>query len=465
VAILAAALGVGVYLGRFVDRRLAAAIAKADRDDPAWRLNDLMAARETVPDAENAALLVAEIVELLPDNCWPRSAKAPGTPDAAPRNFSDHLEGLNTIEPNVRLDAETVNALRQEMAAHQDAVRLARTLTDYRRGRHELELTPALLDTSLEETQNTRLVARLLMVDAAVRAHDGDIDWALDSCRAIRGACRSIGDEPMLISGLVRIAIGGVAMNSARRVIAQGQPSDHALAALQSTLFDELKQPLLLQAFKGERAIYDEIIRRLRDGEIPISALTEGGASGGPVPPVAPWGRLHFDHQRAVGLEWMTELVRTARRPPHIRAPMFKAWNAEVKRVMASPLGKYGALLPLLIMPGMEAANASDARYQAELGSMVIFLAAERHRLNTGQWPRSVDAIERALLPKPPLDPFTGQPLRIERREGTFLVHSVGPNLRDEQGAYEPKRWLSGATDDIGTGGWDPSLRAHSANP
>ena len=56
--------------GRAVDRRLADAIAAADRDDPNWRLDDLMAHREPVPDAENSALIVAEALALLPEN-WP----------------------------------------------------------------------------------------------------------------------------------------------------------------------------------------------------------------------------------------------------------------------------------------------------------------------------------------------------------------------------------------------------------
>ena len=73
---LVAALGAGFYLQRIVDRRLAAAIAAADRDDPFWRLDDLMAHREVVPDAENSARVLAGAIELLPEN-WPRSPSPP----------------------------------------------------------------------------------------------------------------------------------------------------------------------------------------------------------------------------------------------------------------------------------------------------------------------------------------------------------------------------------------------------
>ncbi|WP_422929239.1 hypothetical protein [Singulisphaera sp. PoT] len=45
-----AALGFGYYLGREADRRIAAAISEANRDDPSWRFDDLTGSRRRVPD-------------------------------------------------------------------------------------------------------------------------------------------------------------------------------------------------------------------------------------------------------------------------------------------------------------------------------------------------------------------------------------------------------------------------------
>src|SRR5205085_7928808 len=137
-------------------------------------------------------------------------------------------------------------------------------------GRHELQIARSpLLDTKLPETHVCPTVARLLGADAAIRAHDGDIDGALDSCRAQLGVARSIGDEPFLMSVAVRLEIGGWAMKSARRVLGQGEPSDAALARLQAVILDEVAEPILLRGIKGERAAMDELIRRLVDGEVP----------------------------------------------------------------------------------------------------------------------------------------------------------------------------------------------------
>ena len=112
-------------------------------------------------------------------------------------------------------------------------------VADHPRGRHELQLGPAVIDTLLPATQAARCVARLLQADAAIRAHDGDVDGAIDSCRALLNTGRSIGDEPFLISQLVRIAIGRTATIAARRVLGQGEPSDASLARLQALILDE----------------------------------------------------------------------------------------------------------------------------------------------------------------------------------------------------------------------------------
>ena len=200
----ATAFGVGVYFGRLVDQRLTRAIAEADRVDPNWRLDDLLATRDSVPDEENSALVVAEALALLPER-WPFGPfLVPGRPNPPVTEVGQAFERLTANEDNVQLDGQTVEVLRRELDDYEEAVQLARTLVKYNRGRHEVELGSTLINTSLAETEGARTPARLMEVDAALRAHDGDLDGALDSCRAAFANGRSIGDEPFLISFLVR---------------------------------------------------------------------------------------------------------------------------------------------------------------------------------------------------------------------------------------------------------------------
>ena len=87
-------------------------------------------------------------------------------------------------------------------------------------------------------------------------------------------------------------------------------------------------------------------------------------------------------------------------------------------------------------------------------------IAVERQRRRTGKWPASVKAIDPSILPKPPLDPFSGEPFHLEYRNGGLVIYSIGPNGRDEHGAFDPKRNLSGGPDDMGGAGVGCSLAA-----
>ncbi len=445
--VLATAFGLGIYAGRSVDRRLAQAIADADRDDPNWRLDDQIAALEDVTDDENAAIVAADVLDMLP-NGWPiHTTEPPKIPPA----------------DNVRMDELEAVALREDLDISQDAVRLARTLADYRTGRHELRIGPAIIDTPLPETQNARTIARLLASDAAILAHDGDIDGALNSCRAILGVVRSMGDEPFLISDLVRAVVGAEGFKSARAALAKGEASEATLARLQSEVLDLRDQPFLERACHFEMAMLDEIIRRIRDAELPISAIGLTDHTLDAVSPNAPWGKLMFDSQRAFGLEWMREAEAIVKRPASKRPVLWAAWEAEIRRVKFSLLGQFAALLPATLTQDVHLNSRSDTLRRCELGATAILLAAERHRLKTGAWPDSVGAIDSAILDRPPVDPYADGPYLMNYRDGQLIVHSIGPNLIDEQGEYDYRKALKGGPDDYGTRAWDPPLRNRPA--
>ncbi len=98
--VLAAAFAIGIHVGRLVDRRLAAAVAAADRDDPFWRLADLMARREPVPAAENSALVVAKALSKLPQN-WPGSPAPPGQWPKPPPPEAAKISARSRFNPSV----------------------------------------------------------------------------------------------------------------------------------------------------------------------------------------------------------------------------------------------------------------------------------------------------------------------------------------------------------------------------
>ena len=72
-------------------------------------------------------------------------------------------------------------------------------------------------------------------------------------------------------------------------------------------------------------------------------------------------------------------------------------------------------------------------------------------------------ALRIGRSPKPPADPYTGEPFRMKRADGAVVVYSVGFNRKDEQGERDPRRYLSGGPDDIAARAWDVPLRRKPA--
>jgi hypothetical protein len=258
----------------------------------------------------------------------------------------------------------------------------------------------------------------------------------------------------MLISTLVRIAIDSLAVSSTERVLAQGEPSDGALAQLQALILDEKAQPLLFTGINGERAMMFELIRRVETGEVRLSSLISGAGERW-IASVAG----DFGAQRPLALEWMNEAVAISRRPTFEQRALVAQWDKKIRGYYGSALKRLTTPLPRLLTPAMASATSVFLRSQAELGATAILIAADRQRRRTGKWPASIEEIGSSILPEAPLDPFSGQPFHIEHRDGQLFIYSIGPNGIDEHGKYDPRRSPQGEPDDVGARGWDLELR------
>src|SRR5260370_752405 len=105
-----------LYLAQSADRELEAAIEEADRLDPGWRYDDLLADRKPISDEENPAVLVGKVDALL----------RPEPFNVTEKNYRlfDNLPSIN------RLNGPQIAALRAAFTRHAEAVKLARTLKD-----------------------------------------------------------------------------------------------------------------------------------------------------------------------------------------------------------------------------------------------------------------------------------------------------------------------------------------------
>ncbi|MFN0018948.1 MAG: hypothetical protein ACKVP0_11860 [Pirellulaceae bacterium] len=61
-------------------------------------------------------------------------------------------------------------------------------------------------------------------------------------------------------------------------------------------------------------------------------------------------------------------------------------------------------------------------------------LAIRTFQQDAGILPRSLEDLTPKYLPVPPLDPYSGEPLRYKPSGNSFLLYSIGPDLQDNGG-------------------------------
>lgn len=436
-------IGGWAYLRYAAGSKLSRAIAAADRLDPGWRLAEIEAKRAVVPAAENSAPRVRSAYAQIP-RTWlkPKPRGAEGDPDGPSRGAA-LFEIVAAVDPAVRLDDDQAAGLRAELAELAGAVAEARGLAGFPRGRYPLSIAPNFLATHFPHVQEARQVARLLQLDVMLRAQEGDIDGALDSCRALMNVGRSIGNEPTTISQLVRMAIEGVSLTAVQRTLAQGQASDAALAKVQDLLADESAQPLLLTAIRGDRAGFDGLLRNLASGEVSLGELG-GPAEPGRTDPIKGvlFASAWFRYNRGLTLEFMNRAVEIAKRPTYEQPGLWECWGEQVK-TPKEYVGMTSGALAYLLLPALDAVHVSYLRSRAQLNGAWLMIALERYRLAHGRWPDplSADAIH------PPADPWTGAPMRFTRIDGGWAVYSVGPDRTDNGGKFHPTGQVGPGTD------------------
>jgi hypothetical protein len=436
---------------RQVTADLQEALAALDRDEPGWRLKDIEAARADIPEEENSARRVVALTKLLPKvstrppNGWP------------PGEFSDLFKNLPPAE---RLDEAQAPRLRSELDKVRLALELARTLERFTAGRHRVQYKRNVMDTLVEDQQRTRNVTWLLYYDAMQCAQEGDSKGALRACRAALNAARSLGDEPLCISQLVRTACVVVACQGVERVLAQVEPGSDDLAETQRPLENEDTFNGLLVSLRGERALMHELFEALESGDVPVGNLAGSGQArrswsdgflGWPIR-----DNVRAEHPQYLAL--MTRRIEEAELPFDLHAGAERAFDADLESLPRE------AILSRLFLKAMTKLGEPERRKHAHLRCLTAALAAERYRREHGAWPESLDKLVPAQLTAVPLDPFDGRPLRYRRTEDGVMIYSVGHDGIDDGGNLDREHPKQPGVD-VGCRLWDVPHRRRPPQP
>ena len=413
-----------IFLGQYfyrswqADRELQAAVEEVDRRDPGWRLEELEAKRAVVPDARNGALVVLATAKLLPPN-WTSKLI---------------LDTIDEIPPAVQLHPQHVAELQAELKVLAPAVQEARKLVTYLQGRNRIIWADNFIGTLVPQIDHARTVVHLLRGDARLRSQDGDGDGALASCRAMLNAGRSLGDEPLIISQLVRLACRHMMESTVERVLAQSQPSERALSNLQEALANDAREPRMRIGVRGERAGEHYMMTNLASGKISFSQVASDKKAPSLWDVLIDWlARPHYKQSHAWQLRYLTDVIEALDKPGAEQELLFQELKGRLKEAPSTAA---------LFASGVIRAATAERRGNASTRCAVVGLAAERYRLKTGSWPKRLDDLVTAsLLKAVPADPYDGAPLRFRRANDGLVIYSVGPEGKGDGTALDDGRF------------------------
>jgi len=444
---LLAALGVFWHRGQTASK-LQQTLAEMDRTEPGWRLEDIEAARDDMPEEDNSARVVVAAAEQLP-RPWPSKELVE--------------EHFHALPPNEMLNGDDFIRLSMELASARAALDVAAKLADMPHGRHRIYYERNPIATLLADQQESRRIVALLVYESMRRNQKGESKKALTACRAALNAARSIGDEPIFVSQLIRLACVFLACQAVERTLGQGEPPPEDMSALQKLLEIEDTFPVLLAATRGERALFHKAFEGVECGELSVDdldGLPRGGARTDWLQStVLDLWRLDTRADHALYLSLMSRRIKEAQRPMHEQAALEKQFDREVRMLPRN------AFITRSLLPAVSKMGEAFRRKQALLRCAIVALAAERCRRDKKAWPDNVEQLCPQYLAVVPLDPFDGKPLRYRHLKDGVVIYSVAQDGVDNGGNLDRERYGTSSGTDIGFRLWDANKRRQPPKP
>ena len=381
-------------------------IAQLDRDDPGWRLEDIEANREVIPQDENSARVVLLVAHSLPKG-W---------------NKDEVNKELDENPPNHRLREKTAGSLRASLAPLDLGLKKIQRLARMPKGRYPIHYTDDFISTLVPHVDHLRSCYDLLGRDLADKTERGQFEGALETAAAFLNATRSMGDEPLMISQLVRIAGQNLCLTRLEGLLAQGMVSDPALAKLQKVWEREIQFSSFKHAIRAERAGLQIACQSLSDGKVFLDELS-GKKNYQP----SWYDRINHFLARPMFLEsqsWllksMTKALPTLDGSLSDQRDAMELFTVEARDPNTPIVGK-------LLVPPYQKVWEAQARSLTKINSALAAFAVERYRLKYNRWPEKLEELCPELLSSVPVDPFDGGPLFFKSTDDGKVIYSRGP--------------------------------------
>jgi hypothetical protein len=341
------------------------------------------------------------------------------------------------------LAAETRAAIAQYIADNKKALELLHAGAAIDNCRYPVDLSLGA-EAMLPDLSSFKDSTKLLSVEAILH-EDGDPRLAARSIASAFGLARSLENEPVLVSQLVRVACQGLALSTLERLMSRTDFTDEQLGDLSEAVVEAQAPSAWSRAFVGERCMVLAMLR-----QPPAQVADAFSILNGRPPKSNIDGHLrHFalalhrysgltDRSTIIFLDLMEDYIEATRIPPDGRREAIDTIAARCKAASESDLLLGHIMAPLWRI------DQINLRRISRLRAAQVALTIQGYRLAAGELPDTLADLVPAWLDAVPKDPFDGNDLRYKKLERGFVVYSIGQDLSDDGGKEKGPRKAGG---------------------
>jgi len=386
---------------------------------------ELNAYYPAVPDNENAALVMTQAFALMRNYPDSRSNEIDQIQSFPARWQHPTNEQIQLLTGYVEMNS---NAL----AKMSEALKLPKS-------RYPVDFSPGF-ETLLPHLDKIREMALFSKYRAVLAIDSGQPANADTSVEDVFGMARTLDEEPVLISQLVRFALVRIAIVTLEARLNAGELSDAELANLANVFAQQKEAHFIARGLVGERA---GVVPFFHTSFAKMKQLSNFEAPQAESPaPQRPSLFLKttgfFERDLLFYLGAMETNIFFANLPPPQNLAI-----TNVSEKMAENARKHYCIISALLLPAISSSLTREADGFARIRLATTAIAIEHYRLLQGQLPDDLSKLTPQFLPNVPIDPFDGAPLRYHRLAKGYVIYSVGADGHDDGGREKPADWKS----------------------
>lgn len=299
-----------------------------------------------------------------------------------------------------------------------EILRKARQLSGCQFGNYDSPMAVAADPGALfPELAYVRVLARHMATRAVWDYRHGNIEQAYEWTGAILHLSNDLRNDPLLIVGLVRIAIASIGLNTLQTLLCEDR--------LPENLPGGVMEELGLLVDRDTYALYFEGERCFSNGKYAQQTMMSGRLLR---PFISTPNQIQINTMFSKLLPAIREDDFSKRSA--LLAPLKAIEPPEPKKAMLRP---HRALMEILAPALLRATEAFD-RLDAQANGARLAIALKQYHREHGEYPDTLSSLVPMYLKALPQDPFTGDDFVYHREEEGFVVYSLGSDQVDDGG-------------------------------